>query len=128
MAFELNGKLIEIFDAQQVSDNFRKREFVIEKKETVGNNEFTDHIKFQLTQDRCNLIDAFNINDHVKISFNIRGNRWERDGKVNYFTNLAAWRIENESVQNEPIIDDTPFPDESDLPTDTDSPDDDLPF
>lgn len=128
MAFELSGKLIEIFDAQQVSDNFRKREFVIEKKETVGNNEFTDHIKFQLTQDRCNLIDAFNINDQVKISFNIRGNRWERDGKVNYFTNLAAWRIENESVQNEPIIDDTPFPDESDLPTDTDSPDDDLPF
>ena len=128
MAFELNGKLIEIFDAQQVSDNFRKREFVIEKKETVGNNEFTDHIKFQLTQDRCNLIDAFNINDQVKISFNIRGNRWERDGKVNYFTNLAAWRIENESVQNEPTIDDTPFPDESDLPADTDSPDDDLPF
>ena len=128
MAFELSGKLIEIFDAQQVSDNFRKREFVIEKKETVGNNEFTDHIKFQLTQDRCNLIDAFNINDQVKISFNIRGNRWERDAKVNYFTNLAAWRIENESVQNEPIIDDTPFPDESDLPTDTDSPDDDLPF
>lgn len=128
MAFELSGKLIEIFDAQQVSDNFRKREFVIEKKETIGNNEFTDHIKFQLTQDRCNLIDAFNINDQVKISFNIRGNRWERDGKVNYFTNLAAWRIENESVQNEPTIDDTPFPDESDLPADTDSPDDDLPF
>ncbi len=128
MAFELSGKLIEIFDAQQVSDNFRKREFVIEKKETIGNNEFTDHIKFQLTQDRCNLIDAFNINDQVKISFNIRGNRWERDEKVNYFTNLAAWRIENESVQNEPTIDDTPFPDESDLPADTDSPDDDLPF
>ena len=128
MAFELSGKLIEIFDAQQVSDNFRKREFVIEKKETIGNNEFTDHIKFQLTQDRCNLIDAFNINDQVKISFNIRGNRWERDGKVNYFTNLAAWRIENESVQNEPTIDDTPFPDEGDLPADTDSPDDDLPF
>ena len=128
MAFELSGKLIEIFDAQQVSDNFRKREFVIEKKETIGNNEFTDHIKFQLTQDRCNLIDAFNINDQVKISFNIRGNRWERDEKVNYFTNLAAWRIENESVQNEPTIDDTPFPDEGDLPADTDSPDDDLPF
>ncbi len=128
MAFELSGKIIEIFDAQQVSDNFRKREFVIEKKETIGNNEFTDHIKFQLTQDRCNLIDAFNINDQVKIRFNIRGNRWERDGKVNYFTILAAWRIENESVQNEPTIDDTPFPDESDLPADTDSPDDDLPF
>ena len=128
MAFELSGKIIEIFDAQQVSDNFRKREFVIEKKENVGSNEFTDHIKFQLTQDRCNLIDTFNINDQVKISFNIRGNRWERDGKVNYFTNLAAWRIEKESSQYEPTMDDTPFPDESDLPTDTDSPDDDLPF
>jgi hypothetical protein len=30
----------------------------------------------------------------VKVSFNIKGNRWEKDGKVNYITNLDAWRIE----------------------------------
>ena len=31
----------------------------------------------------------------MKVSFNIKGNKWERDGKVNYITNLDAWRMES---------------------------------
>ncbi len=31
----------------------------------------------------------------IKVSFNIKGNRWEKDGKVNYITNLDAWKIES---------------------------------
>jgi len=94
MAFELSGKVIEKYDIVQVTDSFRKREFVVEKEEMVGNNVFTDMIKFQLTQDRCNLLDDINLNDQVKVNFNIRGRRWEKDDKVSYFTNLEAWRIE----------------------------------
>lgn len=36
MAFEITGKVIEISPVNQVSDKFKKREFVIEKKETGG--------------------------------------------------------------------------------------------
>ena len=32
MAFEISGKVIDIMPVNQVSDKFRKREFVIEKK------------------------------------------------------------------------------------------------
>jgi hypothetical protein len=128
MAFEVSGKLVEIFDTVQASASFRKREFVIETKESVGSSEYTNYIKFQLTQDRCNLIDSFNLNDLVKVSFNIRGNRWEKDGKVSFFTNLAAWRIDKEAGSTDPDID-VPFPDVNDMPpTPEDSPDDDLPF
>lgn len=127
MAFELSGKLIEIFNTIQVKDNFRKREFVVEKKETVGGTEYSDPVKFQLINDRCDIIDSFNLNDQVKVSFNIRGNRWERDGNVNYFINLAAWKIEKESAEFKEGKD-VPFPDESDLPAEADSPEDDLPF
>jgi len=127
MAFELSGKLIEILDTVQVSDSFRKREFVIEKIETAGGSEFTNYIKFQLTQDRCNLIDSFKLNEPVKITFNIRGNRWERDGRVNYFTNLAAWRIEKESFQEDSEMD-VPFPGEADTPPSVGDEDNDLPF
>jgi len=95
MAFELSGKVIEKYETTQVTDSFRKREFVVEKEEMVGSNVFTDLIKFQLTQDRCNLLDDVNIGDQVKVNFNIRGRKWEKEGKVNYFTNLEAWRIEN---------------------------------
>lgn len=96
MSFELSGTLIEKFDTQKVSDKFSKREFVIEKKEDTGNFEFVDQIKFQLTQDRCNLLDNFNKGDEIKVSFNIRGRKWEKGEKVSYFTNLEAWKIENQ--------------------------------
>jgi hypothetical protein len=98
MSFEITGTIHEISDTNQVSDRFKKREFVVEKKENNGGAVFQDYIKFQLTQDRVSLVDNFKVGDEVKIMFNIRGNRWEKAGKVNYFTNLDAWRIEgNES-------------------------------
>ena len=94
MSFELAGKLIEKFDVQEISDTFRKREFIVEKTENQGGMEFTDQIKFQLTQDRCSIIDNINIQDEIRVNFNIRGRRWVKDGNVSYFTNLEAWRIE----------------------------------
>jgi len=97
MAFEITGKVIDIMPVNQVSDKFRKREFVIEKKETGGAAVFIDYIKFQLVQDKCDLINESFINEEVKIWFNLKGNKWERDGKVNYFTNLDAWKIEKAS-------------------------------
>ena len=38
--------------------------------------------------------DRFNIGDEVKVSFNIKGSKWMKDGKENYITNLDAWRME----------------------------------
>jgi hypothetical protein len=100
MAFEITGKVIDISPVNQVSDKFKKREFVIEKKETGGSAVFVDYIKFQLIQDKCDLINESFMNEDVKIWFNLKGNKWERDGKVNYFTNLDAWKIEKTSVQS----------------------------
>ena len=94
MAFEITGKVIDISPVNQVSDKFKKREFVIEKKETGGAAVFIDYIKFQLIQDKCDLINESFLNEEVKIWFNLKGNKWERDGKINYFTNLDAWKIE----------------------------------
>ena len=97
MAFEITGKVIDILPVNQVSDKFRKREFVIEKKDTGGSAVFIDYIKFQLVQDKCDLINESFLNEEVKIWFNLKGNKWERDGKINYFTNLDAWKIEKVS-------------------------------
>jgi hypothetical protein len=99
MAFEISGKVIDISPVNQVSDKFRKREFVIEKKETGGAAVFIDYIKFQLLQDKCDLINESFLNEEIKIWFNLKGNKWERDGKINYFTNLDAWKIEKISSQ-----------------------------
>jgi hypothetical protein len=40
------------------------------------------------------LPDRFNLGDEVKVSFNIKGTKWVKDGKENYITNLDAWRLE----------------------------------
>ena len=99
MPFEIIGKVIDVFPVIQVSDKFRKREFVLEKKETGGGAVFVDYIKFQLVQDKCDLINESFMNEEIKIWFNLKGNKWERDGKVNYFTNLDAWKVERSQPQ-----------------------------
>lgn len=125
MAFEITGKIIDVAPVNQVSDKFRKREFVIEKKETGGSAVFVDYIKFQLIQDKCDLINESFLNEEVKIWFNLKGNKWERDGKINYFTNLDAWKVEKTSgqvreqnVAPRPSLEDIPPENEelSDLP------------
>jgi hypothetical protein len=94
MSYELSGKLIEKFPIEQPSASFRKREFVVELSEERNGRVFTDPVKFQLTQDRVELIEAVPLQEMVKVSFDIKGNRWERDGRVSYFTNLVAWKVE----------------------------------
>ena len=126
MSFELAGKLIEKFDVTQVSETFRKREFVIEKTENQGGMEFTDHIKFQLTQDRCALLDNLNMQDEIRVSFNIRGRRWVKDNNVSYFTNLEAWKIVKIAESPEKPPPPPPFLADEDAPPNKEF--DDLPF
>ena len=139
MSFEISGRIFEIYPTQQVTDKFKKREFILEVKETSNTGfEFIEYIKFQAVQDRCSLLDGLNVNDQVKVSFNLRGRKWEKDGQTSYFTNLDAWKIENEQSTsinpNTPGAQDqntvtsanqAPFPE--DPPVD-DSGFDDLPF
>ena len=95
MSLEVTGKLLVKYDTQQVSDKFKKREFVLELAEEINGNIYTNFAKMQLVQNKCEIIDRFKEGEQVKVSFNIKGNRWERDGKVNYITNLDAWRMES---------------------------------
>jgi hypothetical protein len=81
----IEGKLLKKFETQQVSATFKKREFVIE---TEG--QYPQPVKFDLTQDRCVLLDNYQEGQRVKVSFDLRGREW--NGK--YFTDLNAWRLE----------------------------------
>lgn len=135
MSFEISGKVVVKYDVQEITAKFKKREFVIEVKDNSGSFEFIDYIKFQLTQDKCTLIDSVNIGDDLKVSFNLRGRKWEKDGNLSYFTNLEAWRIEKLSASTtmktedpgKPAFDDAPLPDEDDFSS-SDQEFDDLPF
>lgn len=125
MNFEITGKLTEIFETVKISDTFRKREFVIEHTDQGNNMDFTDQIKFQVTQDRCSLLDDLKINDEIRLNFRIRGRKWEKDGRVNYFNNLEAWKIEKIAVPSGEFSSPPPISEE-DIPPEDES--DDLPF
>lgn len=94
MSYELTGKLLIKFDTAQRTETFKTREFVVEKSEDINGKLITSYIKFQCVQDRTGIIDRVNEGDEIKVYFNIKGSKWEKDGKVSYFNNLDAWRIE----------------------------------
>lgn len=127
MSYEMNGKLFEKFDAIQKTVTFKVREFVVEKTDEFNGKTITNFIKFQCTQDRTNILDNVNKGDQLKVHFNIRGNRSEKNGQVFYFTNLEAWRVEQslESSAPDPQIE---TPASSEMPEDSDSEGDVLPF
>lgn len=93
MEYEITGKIVEVYPVIRVNERFRKREFVIEHKSTVGGQAVIDFIKFQLTQEKCDSVDESWLKDEVMVRFNIRGNRWEKNGAVNYITNLNALSV-----------------------------------
>jgi hypothetical protein len=88
---DITGILKLKTEAQQVSDKFRKREFVL----TDNSSQYPQHISFQLTQDKCSLLDQYNVGDEIKVHFNLRGREWTSPkGEIKYFNTLEAWRIE----------------------------------
>ncbi len=91
--YELSGKLTEKFDIVH-RGTFASREFVVEKTTDFNGKIISNFIKFQCTGERTGIIDKVNVGDDIKVHFNIRGNKWEKEGRVSYFTNLDAWRIE----------------------------------
>jgi hypothetical protein len=94
MSYELTGKLVAKFDAVQKTGTFKVREFVVEKTDDIGGRIISNFIKFQSSQEKTTLIDQYNEGSELKVFFNIRGNKWEKEGKVGYITNLDAWKIE----------------------------------
>ena len=108
---KITGKLKEKFETIQVSEKFCKREFVI----TDENSMYPQHIKLELKQDKCSIIDPFKIGDIIECSINILGREWVNpQGEVRYFNTLEAWRIEGgQAVQEvqpaESEDDDLPF-------------------
>jgi hypothetical protein len=133
MSFEISGRITEIYQTQQVTDKFKKREFILEVKETNNTGfEFIEYIKFQTVQDKCSLLDGLNLNDQVKVSFNLRGRKWEKDGQTSYFTNLDAWKIENDQstsiTPNTPGNQETPNKSDNSAPLSENPPADDSGF
>lgn len=90
--YTLKGELKVIGDTQQVSDSFKKREFVV----VDASGQYAQTIQFQAVQDRCDLLDSLSVGQNVEVTFFLRGREWTnpKDGVVKFFNSLDAWKIQ----------------------------------
>jgi hypothetical protein len=89
---EVIGVLKVKEETVQVSEKFKKREFVIE---LTDNPKYPQTIQFQLVQDNCPILDQFNLDSKLRVEFELRGRKWTNpDGVDKYFNSLQAWKIE----------------------------------
>ena len=96
--FKIKGEIKVIGEAVQVTEKFKKREFVL----IDDSSQYPQFINFQLAQDKCDLIDVYQAGQRIEANFNLRGREWtDKNGVVKYFNTLDVWRIASEDSGSE---------------------------
>jgi len=87
---EVTGKIKMIDQTKEVgSAGFKKRDVVVTTDE-----QYPQHILVQFVQDKCDLLNNFQVGDAVKIDINLRGREWTNpQGETVYFNTIQGWRI-----------------------------------
>ena len=88
----ISGKIKLINETKEYGSNgFRKRELVVTTQE-----QYPQNILVEFVQDRCEILDSFQVGELVKIDINIRGREWtNKDNEVKYFNSIQGWRIDS---------------------------------
>jgi len=123
---EITGKIKKIDETKTFgASGFRKREMVV-----TTNEQYPQMLMVEFVQDKCDLLDSYQVGQDVKVSINLRGREWiNPEGKAVYFNSIQGWRIE--AAQAEAGAGAPPVAPLDNLETTTDLKDsepDDLPF
>ena len=87
-SIEISGVIEEIFPEQVISDKFKKREFILLHD---PNPDYPEHLKIEITNDKCVLLDKYKLGDAVDIGINLKGRKSQSNG--NYYNTLQCWKI-----------------------------------
>ena len=97
---EITGKIKWIDEVKTYGSNgFRKREIVITTQE-----QYPQNILLEFVQDKCELLDQYQIGQDVRIGINLRGREWVNpEGQTKYFNSIQGWRIDqlDQEIDNE---------------------------
>jgi len=88
---EITGKIKKIDETKTFgASGFRKREMVV-----TTNEQYPQMLMVEFVQDKCDLLDSYQVGQDVKVSINLRGREWiNPEGKAVYFNSIQGWRIE----------------------------------
>ena len=123
---ELTGKIKWIDETKTYGNNgFRKREVVITTEE-----QYPQQILIEFIQDKCELLNNYQVGQNVKIGINLRGREWTNpEGETKYFNSIQGWRID--ALENDSSNEMPPMPTPTSFEPaegDANEVDDDLPF
>jgi hypothetical protein len=92
---EVSGKIKMLGESKNVgSGSFLKRELVVTTDE-----QYPQHILVEFVQDKCDLLNNYQVGDSVKVSINLRGREWvDPQGVTKYFNAIQGWRVEKLGV------------------------------
>jgi hypothetical protein len=97
---KIQGVIYKIEETQNVSEKFRKRDFVLEIK---NNEAYVQKVLFTLIMDKVDEIESFSTGEEVEVDFNLQGKEWTSpSGEVKFFNTLSVYKInkiENQTVQ-----------------------------
>jgi len=87
---EVTGRIKMIDTTKEVgSAGFKKRDLVVTTDE-----QYPQHILVQFVQDKCDLLNNFQVGESVKVDINLRGREWTNpQGETVYFNTIQGWRI-----------------------------------
>lgn len=86
----ITGTLVEVFEKQQITEKFSKRDFVIETNE----NNYKELIKLEFHGDKTSILDNYQQGKVVTVEFNIKGRSVnDKNGNKVYYNTLQAWKI-----------------------------------
>ena len=88
---EVTGKIKMLGESKNVgSGSFLKRELVVTTDE-----QYPQHILVEFVQDKCDLLNNYQVGDAVKVAINLRGREWvDPQGVTKYFNAIQGWRVE----------------------------------
>ena len=123
---EVTGKIKWIDETKTYGNNgFRKREVVITTEE-----QYPQQILIEFIQDKCELLNNYQVGQDVKIGINLRGREWTNpEGETKYFNSIQGWRID--ALENDSSTEIPPMPPPASFEQaegEANEVDDDLPF
>lgn len=88
---EVKGLIHHIGETQAISDKFKKRDIVL----TLDpNGKYPQYVSFQVTQDKCSVLDEYKLGDEVNVHFNLRGREYNDVKGIRYFNTLEIWKLD----------------------------------
>jgi len=119
MNHEAQGIITEKLPLRVVSDKFKSQEFCLE----IPDDKYPQEVKFQCTNANIEKLDKAKVGDEVLLKFNLRGKRYEKEGKTSFFNSIDVWYIEVKNSHG--VASSQPTEDVQDFEVTSDS---DLPF